>query len=229
VLVAPNGVSAAAFDVARSANPVPTVVFIGHLGWQPNIEAAHWLVQEVWPIVKTECPDAKLHLIGRLPARSLAGYDGRKGVSIHADVPSTLKYLSEATVATAPLLAAGGTRLKILEAMATGTPVVSTSRGALGLEQLQHPDALVVADSAVEFAHAITLFISSAPHPDVVRRQVEGYRWRHVLKSLVDVVDGQCREATDSHDRIPMTVASDGRETLQCRTQSRRTQSPARS
>jgi len=200
VTTASNGVRDAAFAVDRRESASPTVVFIGHLGWQPNVDAAHWLVQEVWPIVRRARPDAKLQLIGRQPARSLARYDGDDGVSVHPDVPSTLEYLGAARVATAPLLAAGGTRLKILEAMASGTPVVSTALGALGLEHLASGDAMVIADSPRQFADALVRFVSSVSDPASVRRHVESYRWEHALSSLVDVIDEHAR--SDSSLRL---------------------------
>jgi glycosyltransferase involved in cell wall biosynthesis len=207
VKTASNGVSDAAFDVVRRESADPTVVFIGNLGWQPNVDAARWLVQEVWPIVRGARRDAKRQLIGRQPARSLTRHNGRNGVSIHPDVPSTLEYLGAATVATAPLLAAGGTRLKILEAMASGTPVVSTSLGALGLEHLASRGAMVIADDPSRFADALVGFLSSVSDPESIRRQVDGYRWEQVLRSLVDVVDEQAR-SVDVRPYAEMAVSA---------------------
>lgn len=202
VTVAPNGVSDATFDIVRNIDPDPTVVFIGHLGWQPNIDAAQWLVQRVWPTVKAACPNAKLALIGRTPAASLAAYDGLDGITVHPDVPCTHEYLSAATVATAPLLASGGTRLKILEAMAAGVPVVSTTSGALGLEHLATGGTMEIADDPTEFASAIVQFIFSESDPRTIRRQVERYRWKRALLSLVEVIDTVCRPPSTPRENL---------------------------
>ncbi|MCL1800566.1 MAG: glycosyltransferase family 4 protein, partial [Promicromonosporaceae bacterium] len=140
---APNGVADEAFAVADeiSDSDGPIAVFIAHLGWRPNIDGAKWLAEQVWPQVKAQVPDARLELVGRTPsAEVLALADSGLGVSIHGDVPSVYPYLARAAAATAPLWTAGGTRLKILEALATGTPVVATSLGALGLAHLAAPE-----------------------------------------------------------------------------------------
>ena len=188
VVTAPNGVSESAFDVVRTTTENPAVVFIGHLGWQPNVDAAHWLVRSVWPAVNRSRPMAALQLIGQRPAKSLLNYDGIDGISVHPDVPSTLPFLGAAAVATAPLRAAGGTRLKILEAMATGTPVVATSLGAMGLEHLARGGAMVIADDPDDFAEALMRFIESRSDPELVRQEVDPYRWSLALQPLVDVL-----------------------------------------
>ena len=188
VVTAPNGVSDEAFTAARVATEPPTIVFIANLGWKPNIDAAHWLAREIWPIVRHRCPTARLQLIGKAPAPSVLRYDGVDGIRVHRDVPSTLPYLGAAAVATAPLLAAGGTRLKILESLATGTPVVATSLGALGLEHLSRGGGLTIRDDAVGFAEALLRFLAHPIDAEAVRRQVDPYRWNSALEPLVNVV-----------------------------------------
>ncbi|MGV0835530.1 glycosyltransferase [Mycolicibacterium thermoresistibile] len=188
VVTAPNGVSDRAFTVDRAAADFPTIVFIAHLGWKPNIDGAHWLVREVWPVVRRRCPTARLQLIGKAPAASVRSHHGIDGITVHPDVPSTLPYLGRAAVATAPLLAAGGTRLKILESLATGTPVVATSLGAMGLEHLVGDGGLVIEDDAGRYAAALLRLLDRPADPAAVGRRVEGYRWHRTLAPLVDVV-----------------------------------------
>ncbi|MBM7807006.1 glycosyltransferase involved in cell wall biosynthesis [Geodermatophilus bullaregiensis] len=182
VVVASNGVSDEAFDT--SGPRTRTVVFVAHLGWRPNVDAAEWLVGEVWPHVQSLDPDLVLQLVGRSPAASVQALRGST-VEVHADVPSVLPYVTAARVATAPLLAAGGTRLKILEALACGTPVAATPLGALGLESLEGPH-LRLARSAEAFAHAVVDLARQDPDRDAVRAVVEPYRWRNVLAPLVE-------------------------------------------
>lgn len=185
VVLAANGVSDGGFALEGKRNN--DVVFVAHLGWQPNVDAAKWLVKEVWPLVTSVNPNLRLRLIGRAPSPEVLSLAGSK-VFVEADVPSVVEYVAAARVATAPLLAAGGTRLKILEALSCGTPVVATSLGALGLESLAGP-SLAIADTASAFASEILRLAANGISRSVSRGLVNAYRWPTALKELGDEVE----------------------------------------
>jgi glycosyltransferase involved in cell wall biosynthesis len=199
IAAAPNGVMDAAFEVADQVAqaPAPTVVFIAHLGWRPNVDGAKWLAHEVWPLVLAQIPAARLQLIGRTPADSVIALTSpARHVTVHPDVESVFPYLAEAAVATAPLWTAGGTRLKILEALATGTPVVATSLGALGLEALQSDEVLAISDTPQGFANAVVKLLSPAQVPQAsksqaARQAAEAYRWESTLQPLLELVQNE--------------------------------------
>ena len=186
VVVAPNGVGDDGFDLDLVRDDV--VVFVGHLGWAPNVDAAVWLCESVWPRVATRAPQARLKLVGRSPAKRVQNLRGET-VEVHADVPSVLPHVASAKVATAPLLAAGGTRLKILEALSCGTPVVATPLGALGLAHLAGR-GLDIHEGAAAFADAIVTRLSMPSEPAVPREASELFRWPSALEQLVSVVAG---------------------------------------
>jgi len=191
VVTAPNGVSARCLrgDWDRE----PTVVFVALLSWRPNIDAARWLAHEVWPHVRAARPAARLQIVGARPAREVRELGGLPGVSVHGDVRDPLEHVGPAAVATAPLLAAGGTRLKILEALGAGTPVVATTMGALGLERLQGPH-LTIVDDPTGFARALVDAVDRRCQVSraSVRELASEYLWTVTLRELVDV----CRELT---------------------------------
>jgi glycosyltransferase involved in cell wall biosynthesis len=181
IVVAPNGLSEDGFNL--EVTRADEVVFVGHLGWRPNIDAAEWLCKEVWPAVLTARPDARLNLVGKTPhtrVRRLVG----PSVSLHADVPSVMPFVARARVATAPLLAAGGTRFKILEALSCGTPVVATALGALGLEDIGSP-ALEICDRPDDFAAAIVKLLDQDFDRAEIRSRVHSYRWPAALADFV--------------------------------------------
>jgi len=131
----------------------PLVVFVALMGWAPNADAARWLCEQVWPIVRREHPPARLALVGKeptAPVLALAAPD----IEVTGTVASVEPWLRRAQVAVAPLRAGGGSRLKILEALDAGRPLVSTSKGVEGLEDLAG-DGVLVADDPREMAQAV--------------------------------------------------------------------------
>jgi glycosyltransferase involved in cell wall biosynthesis len=185
IVVAPNGLSDEGFTI--NLTRAEEVVFVGHLGWRPNIDAAEWLCKEIWPLVLSARPNATLNLVGREPHTRVQRLEG-PSVSVHADVPSVMPYVARARVATAPLRAAGGTRFKILEALSCGTPVVATALGALGLEEIGSP-ALEIRDSPNDFAATVVKMLDHEFDRDEIRARVESYRWPSALAGLIGALE----------------------------------------
>lgn len=130
------------------------LVFTGSLDWRPNQDALRWFAREIWPLVRLEAPEAAMSIVGRKPPRWVKDLCKASDMQLSADVPDVRPYLAEAAVVVVPLRIGGGSRLKILEAMAAGRCVVSTSIGAEGLE-VRHGEQLLVADSPAVFAQAV--------------------------------------------------------------------------
>lgn len=151
-VVVPNGTEVPGAVTAPPADP--TALFVGALDWEPNVDAVVFLLREVWPRVRAELPGARLAVVGRSPVQRLRDADGRDGVEVHADVPSVAPHYAESALAVTPLLTGGGSRLKIVEALAHARPVVSTTLGAEGLEDLVGR-GVVLADGAPALAAAV--------------------------------------------------------------------------
>jgi sugar transferase (PEP-CTERM/EpsH1 system associated) len=150
-----NGVDLDEFPFAPHPRHGADIAFVGNLGYFPNIDAASWFARKVLPRVRAACPQAMLRLIGARPAPRLRWLCARTpSTELVGPVDSVHPYLARAAVAIAPLRAGSGQQLKILEAMATGTPVVASSIAAAGLDAVAGRD-LLVADEAEAFADAI--------------------------------------------------------------------------
>lgn len=193
--VVPNCVDTEALQ--RGAVPeVPgRVVFTGHFSFRLNVEAAEWLCRAIWPLVVRQHPAASLYLVGRDPApavRRLAG----GSVVVTGTVPEATKYIAEAQVFVAPLLAGSGSRLKLLEALALERAAVTTPAGAQGLD-VRHGEHLLLADSAPAFAEAIVRLLR-----DPAQRQELGRRGRALVQSRYDrrVVSPRLLDVYDSLD-----------------------------
>ena len=141
VLVVPNGVDTAAVAYREPAAGAQ-LLFVGHYGYQPNAAAARELAGEILPRVREQCPGATLELVGREPPAALARRPP-DGVRVTGAVPDVLEHLHAARAVVIPLRSGSGTRLKVLEALAAGVPVISTPLGVQGLEVRHGEDVLI--------------------------------------------------------------------------------------
>lgn len=189
--VVPSGFDPASFRPDPTASPRERarLVFLGSMDYGPNVEAVVRFVRESLPLVRAARPEVLFEIVGANPApevRALAG----PGVQITGRVEEVRPYLARATALVVPLAIGGGTRLKIVEALALGTPVVSTTIGAQGLG-LVHGTHLTLADGAEAFAQATLALLAD---PEAAARLGERgrayvhehYRWDVLGRELVD-------------------------------------------
>ena len=132
----------------------PSVVFTGTMNYSPNIEAVLFFASQIWPDVVARVPSATLEIVGQSPPPEVLALRRNPGINVTGFVPDVRPYLAGAGAVVAPLRIGGGTRLKILEAMAMGKPVVSTTLGCEGIE-VQNGRHLMIADDAGDFADRV--------------------------------------------------------------------------
>jgi glycosyltransferase involved in cell wall biosynthesis len=133
IAVVENGIDVASFSRAGSPSRAPKIVFVGLMDYYPNVEAATSFTQRVWPLLRQQLPELNLWIVGANPSAAVLRLRKLEGVEVTGTVPDVRPYYRDALAAIVPLRTGGGTRLKILEAMAAGVPVVSTPLGAEGL------------------------------------------------------------------------------------------------
>jgi sugar transferase (PEP-CTERM/EpsH1 system associated) len=156
--VVPNGVDLQHFRPDGSNARPDSVIFNGRLDYRPNLDAANWLVDEIWPRVLELRPNARLTIVGKADPRDLRRLS-RPSVIVTGEVPELLPELLAAAVAVAPIRIGGGTRLKVVEGLATGKAIVSTT---LGCEGIAVADGihLLIANGAHEFAAAVARLLA---------------------------------------------------------------------
>jgi len=142
-----------------------SVGFIGALDYMPNQDAVRWILEELWPRVIREEPEARLNIAGSSPPEWLKPH-------VLANIPDAGAFIKEQSVLIAPLFAGGGMRIKVLEAMAAGKAIVATTLGAGGIEVETGHDILL-ADDAGSFAAAVVRLLRD---PDAAARIGEAAR-----------------------------------------------------
>jgi glycosyltransferase involved in cell wall biosynthesis len=173
---------------------------VGTFTYRPNVDAALLLGREIFPLVRRAIPAARLLLVGHEPPDAVRALARERGVSLAGAVPDVRRAYERAAVAVAPLRAGGGTRLKILEAMALGRPVVSTRVGAEGLAVVDN-EHLLLSDTPGEFGSSVARLLGDRPLRARLaanaRRLVEArYDWARPGDALLDVYGGLAAHPT---------------------------------
>jgi polysaccharide biosynthesis protein PslH len=157
--VVDNGIDRSYFEAVQADRDPRQILFLGALNWRPNQDAVGLLLDRIFPEVRDAEPSARLCLVGRKPPAALVRrIQGLTGVELHADVPDVRPYLARSAVMVVPLRIGGGSRLKILEALATGLPVISTRVGAEGLELVAGRD-YIAADQPDTICRELVTFL----------------------------------------------------------------------
>jgi glycosyltransferase involved in cell wall biosynthesis len=187
--VVDNGVDTSYFRPTDTLRQPATLLFLGSLEWRPNLDGVRLLLEHVFPAVRREIPNAQLLLVGRNPPDWLRrAAQGTANVELHGNVPDVRPFLARAGLLVVPLRIGGGSRLKILEALASGTPVVSSRVGAEGLA-LDPGRHLEIAESVEELPASIVRLIRepqrAARQADAGRAQVlRRYDWDRLAERL---------------------------------------------
>jgi sugar transferase (PEP-CTERM/EpsH1 system associated) len=199
VHIVPNGVDSRYFAPRANQHDPQTLLFFGTLSYGPNAEGLIWFCQEILPRVRRSRPDVKLEVVGLDPPPRVADLGRLPGVQVTGFVPDIRPKLWSATICVVPLLVGGGTRLKILEALAAGCPVISTAIGADGLS-LVEGEHLLIADTPDQFARGILTLLESAELrrrlADAGREAVtQRYDWEQIALQL----ESACEQAVRRH------------------------------
>ncbi len=208
VSAVPTGVDTEYFapdsHVQRVSNEL---VFTGSMDWLPNEDAMTWFVSAVLPLVRARAPGVRLAIVGRTPSAVVRALgDQHAGVTVTGSVPDVRPYLARGTVFVIPLRIAGGTRLKVFEAMAMGIPVVSTRVGVEGLP-LRAGAEFLAADDAALFADAIVRLLEDPARAALLAaaaaaRVRSEFGWAEVAKRFGEICVGVAGSMARAAGRI---------------------------
>jgi sugar transferase (PEP-CTERM/EpsH1 system associated) len=192
ISLVPNGVDLEYFKPDPSLSRKPSqLVFSGKMSYHANITMAQYLVQEIMPFIWMERPETELYIVGKDPSPAIQALGKNRSIIVTGTVKDIRPYLQQATIAVVPLIYGAGSQLKLLEAMACGTPVVTTSKAITALSIFPGRD-LLVADEPQQFAQAVLGILADPEKQNALgyagRRYVEStHNWVVIASKLADV------------------------------------------
>jgi glycosyltransferase involved in cell wall biosynthesis len=196
-VVVPNGVDTAAVrpGAVRGDYGPASLVFTGTLDYRPNVDALRWFVGEVLPLIRRRRPDARLLVVGRAAGPAVRALHDGVAVEVVGEVPDVAPYIDGSAVYVVPMRIGGGSRLKLLEALAMAAPVVSTPMGAEGVAGLRPGEQLLVGGSPAAFAAATLRLIADPALGERLGRAgrahvVANYDWRAIVPRLEAAYEG---------------------------------------
>lgn len=189
--IVPNGVDLSQFKADEQLSlQEPVILYVGNFKWLQNYEAVRVLILEVWPIVKKVYPNAKLLIVGRGLKKTLQSLSS-EGIVFDQDTDDIRRAYTKADVMVAPIKGPGGTRLKILEAMASGCPVVTTHVGIEGIEA-QNGKEVLIGGNPKEIASLVIEILQNNKKRLAITQNArklveEKYNWVAITKRLDEI------------------------------------------
>jgi glycosyltransferase involved in cell wall biosynthesis len=212
ISVVPTGVDLAQYRAAAGTTATrPTVMFLGSMDWEANVDAVEYFCRDIWPVVLTKVPDAIFRIVGRAPQPRVLRL-ASNSVQVTGTVPSVINDLKHAAVFVVPLRIGGGTRLKIFEAMAAGRAVVSTTLGAEGLDVTNGRD-VILADAASDFSEAVVGLLQQPAWRAELERAAADTAARHDWPVIAERFEAVLRQAAAEHGRV-IPVAAQAAQTV---------------
>jgi glycosyltransferase involved in cell wall biosynthesis len=193
VRVVPNGVDTDYYDCGGRSPEPNALLYNGALTYGANLDAVRYYARRIYPALERRLPGTKLRVTGRAQGVDLSGIADSSGVELTGYVSDIRDVLRRSLVCVVPLRQGGGSRLKILEAMASGLPVVSTSLGAEGIE-CTDGENILISDTPEGFAEWVARLVADADLSARISRSArrlveEKYSWRMIGGAFTDIVE----------------------------------------
>ena len=187
----PNGVDCKEFQFTENGREPDSILFVGFFRHEPNVEAVNYFCSEVLPLVQDQYPDVHFRIVGAYPPENIRSLGNKAGIEVTGRVEDIAGYYRQSTMFVAPILHGSGTRLKILEAMASGCPVISTTVGAEGLGT-RNGEQILIADTAADMARAVLTLLEDPLFGKTLAKHardyvVTHYDWDTIASQLVEL------------------------------------------
>jgi glycosyltransferase involved in cell wall biosynthesis len=156
----PFGVNTEKLIIEKDNLEMPSLFHLGSMDWLPNQEAMNWFIQEVWADVSQDYPTLHFYLAGRNFPVEFYDYNNQNNIRILGEIENAIEFMNEKAIMIVPLFSGSGIRVKIMEGMALGKCIVSTSLGAQGIEAIDG-EHILIANNADEFRSKIDYLLKN--------------------------------------------------------------------
>ena len=189
--VLPNGVDLDYYHWMEEEKEADSIVFLGKMNYYVNVDSITYFAKFIYPLIKAQRPGAHLTIVGYNPDRTVRNLSRDPSIVVTGGVPDVRPYFARSMVAIAPMISGSGIQNKILQAMAVGTPVVTTSLACQAL-QVTPGEHLLVADTPEQFAQAVVAVLKDKSLQKKLsanaRRYVEEcHNWNVIGQRLEDI------------------------------------------
>jgi len=200
--VVPHGVDVEDFSFSEPEGEERSIVFVGNYLHYPNVDAVLFFHREIWPRIKSLLPEIKFYVVGQAPPLEIQNLSKDNAIIVTGRVNDVRPYLKKGRIFICPVRLGGGFRGKILEAMAIGRPVVSTSLGAEGIPAVQREN-IILADNPEEFAQGILDLMNDDRLFEKIRKKArklveEKYAW----EKGVEIMEGVLKKMMEKNPSI---------------------------
>ncbi len=181
------GVDLELYQPKQITSVKPSICFLGSMEWMPNIQGVEWYLDKIWPLLKKTHPELTLHIAGKNMSAEMKSRV-IEGVTFYGTIPDASAFLNQHTFMIVPLLSGGGMRLKIVEAMALGRCIISTSIGAEGIDIKDTID-IIIANTPEEFIAKTNTLLSGTINIDTISNNArkivqEKYSWEKLVRKI---------------------------------------------
>lgn len=193
-----NGVDTEYFNSTTQEEECPSLLFSGNMDYPPNVHAALWFLEKVWPRVKATFPGVKIYLVGRNPSPELKRFKEDSRIIITGFVEDVRPYFDRATIYVCPMLSGTGIKNKLLEAMAMGKAIIASSMSLQGISDVIDRNCLLIADTPSSFSEKIIELLKNRNYRNQLGiRAREFVVNRYSWKSSANVLEQTYLDAID--------------------------------
>lgn len=198
------------FDFGDGFNNGNVLLFVGSLGYGPNGHGLRWFIEKIFPRFRECYPDGKLIVVGRTPDRETRRLcAGTAGVKLYADAPDIKEYYQKCRAVVVPILAGGGTRIKILEAALAGRPVISTPAGADGLDLTAGEELLLFSDDS-EFMNEYGRLLHQDRYCSIVIKARNAVKEKYCVARFSGAMEKVIRHLDNKAASVPDNACIEG-------------------